>query len=308
MAQYAYERLKPEYARLWKQMRVTKGIAAARDARQIVAGKERYKAVEARTTVPWFVVGCLHMRESGGSFTTWLHNGDPMRNRAGQPVRTVQVPHGRPPNPNCTWEDGAVDALKLEHLEEVTDWGPEWVAYAAEKFNGWGYRNPSIDIPSPYLWGGTSVQKPGKFVRDHVFSHEQTDPQLGVMAVLSILMQLDPDAAFAPVQIAPVALTSEVDEPTPEPMSPKAIDTETQATPSLMSLVRKSTTMRGTFLAYFASMSGWFTSLMDKLHDPVFLTLFVVGVAVACYAVWLAVTGRINAQKIIAHLAEDDTQ
>ena len=32
-----------------------------------------------------------------------------------------------------------------------------------ETFNGFGYRAPTRNIPSPYLVGGTSVQKRGKF-------------------------------------------------------------------------------------------------------------------------------------------------
>ena len=307
MVQYTYERLKPEYARLWSQMRVVKGIAATRQARQIIAGKERYKAVEAKTNMPWFAIGCLHMRESGGDFHTWLHNGDPMKNKQGQPVRTRQVPANRPPNPNCTWEEGAIDAIVYQRLHEVTDWGPERVAYAAEKFNGWGYRKPKINIPSPYLWGGTSVQKMGKFVRDHVYSATQMDPQLGAMAVLRMLLELDPEASFAPLTVQPAAMADEEDADDETPMSPKADDVETQAHPTVIGLITKSNTMRGTLLSWGAAISGWFSAFMDKLHDPVYLALFLVGVGVTCYATWLAVSGRINVEKLVAHLSEDNT-
>jgi lysozyme family protein len=307
MAQYSYERLKPEYTRLWTSMSVTKGVAAAKQAHQIIAGKTRYQVVQVRTGVPWFVIGCLHMRESGGSFHTWLHNGDPMRDRQGRPIRTRQVPAGRPKNPNCTWEDGAVDAIEYEKLDEITDWCAERVAYAAEKFNGWGYRNPRINIPSPYLWGGTSVQKRGKFVRDRVYSAAAMDPQLGAMAVLRVVMELDPEAQFSPVTV-PQELPDQEDEPAAAvSVSPKAEEGESAESPSLITLAKQSSTIKGTAIAFFTSISGWAHGLLDKLHDPVNLTLFLVAVAIACYAAWLAVTGRINAQKIIAHLADDNT-
>src|SRR5690242_12389301 len=108
MALYRFERLQDEYASLWAQMRVIKVGPAINQAKRIIAAKARYKTVESKSGVPWFVVGCLHMRESDGRFDTWLHNGDPMR-RNGIPVRTVHVPANRPPNPAASWEDGAVD-------------------------------------------------------------------------------------------------------------------------------------------------------------------------------------------------------
>src|SRR5262245_646258 len=134
MSLYNFDRLRPEYAALWARMQVTKVSAASDQARRIIRSKARYQVVEQRTGVPWFVVGCLHMRESDADFSTWLHNGDPMRDRQGRPIRTRDVPPNRPPNPAVSWEDGAYDALVVcEHFDAITDWGPERVAYAAEK-------------------------------------------------------------------------------------------------------------------------------------------------------------------------------
>ena len=206
MAQYSFESLQEEYKRLWSQMKVIKVPEATQEARRVIGGKIRYKVVESRTGVPWFVVGCMHMRESGGRFDTWLHNGDPMK-RNGVPVKTVHVPANRPPNPNVSWEEGAYDAIVVvEHLDLIKEWGPEHVAYANEKFNGFGYRRPSINIPSPYLWGGTNVQKRGKYVRDGVYDANTMDPQLGAMAVLKRVMELDPEAHFRGKTVAAVEL------------------------------------------------------------------------------------------------------
>src|SRR5262245_57602353 len=159
--QYALERLRPEYLSLWQRMEILPArlSVASHAADRIIAGKARYQAVEAATGVPWFVIGCLHHRESNCNFNTYLGNGQPL-NRV-----TTIVPRGRGPWPSV--EEGAFDALvTVENLNDIKDWGPEHIAYAAEKFNGFGYRHPSRNIPSPYLWGGTSVQKRGKFVRD----------------------------------------------------------------------------------------------------------------------------------------------
>ena len=82
---------------------------------------------------------------------------------AGSKYKTRLVPKGR--GPFSTWEEAAIDALKIKRYP------PEWdiahIAYAFEKFNGFGYR--SKGIPSPYLWGGSNIQRPGKYVRDGVY-------------------------------------------------------------------------------------------------------------------------------------------
>src|SRR5215510_9177615 len=258
MAQYRFERVQAEYLELWTKMKVLKAAEAKAQAQKVISHKDRYKTVEGKTGVPWFVVGCLHMRESNGNFNTWLHNGDPMK-RSGVPVRTVQVPKGRPPNPDVSWEDGAYDALVvIEHLDEIDDWGPEHVAYAAEKFNGFGYRSPSRNIPSPYLWGGTSVQKPGKFVRDGVYDPTVMDSQLGAMAVLRSVMDLDSSARFGvpkPKAKEPPPLPVPVDKP-----SPKAEDAEQQV-PTL----EKSKTIWGGIAGYLTTAVTAIGSLFDKL-------------------------------------------
>lgn len=196
---HTFTELRPEYQRLWSLMTVVKINATNLQARKVIANKARYLEVEKATTVPWFVVGCLHERESNGDFNTYLGNGQPL-NRV-----TTIVPKGRGPFP--TFLAGAIDALKLEGLDKIKDWGPEYVAYAAEKFNGFGYRAPDKNIPSPYLWGGTNIQKPGKYIRDHVYDPDAMDPQIGAMALLKQILALDPTASFKkpPVITKPVA-------------------------------------------------------------------------------------------------------
>jgi lysozyme family protein len=77
----------------------------------------QYQHVEARTGVPAYVVGIIHSLEASLSFTTHLHNGDPLT------ARTVHVPAGRPPtgNPPFQWFDSAIDALTMRDLDKPTN-------------------------------------------------------------------------------------------------------------------------------------------------------------------------------------------
>lgn len=204
MTDFSFEALRPEYETLWTRVIAPGGIReeheeeASREAWAIrePAAKARFLAVQKRTAVPWFVTGIILTREAGGvDFAAWLHNGDPMFDRHGNPIQTRHVPTHRPPNPRCTWEDGALDAYMLEHLIDLSDWSPPLVAWLLEKYNGFGYRQYH-HIPSPYLWGGTIVQKPGKYIKDRQYDPHVMDPQIGGMALLAALMQLDDTAKF----------------------------------------------------------------------------------------------------------------
>lgn len=302
MAQYSFERLRPEYVKLWSEMRVIKTADARAHARRIAApaSKARYKTVEKKSGVPWFVVGVLHMRESNGDFNTWLHNGDPMR-RGGRAVQTIHVPKGRPPNPNVDWETGAVDALvNVENLDQIKDWGPEHVAYASEKFNGFGYRHPDRNIPSPYLWGGTNVQKKGKFVKDGVYDPNAMDTQIGAMAMLSELMAIDPEARFVEQQPEPAEPPPSV--PTgPPPISPRADDTQAEVKPAL-----KGKTIWGGVITWLGGMIGTFFGQFQYIATPWgFAAMVFITVALGL-GLYLIIKGRLDVQKVVEHLSQDD--
>ena len=331
-ARYSYEQLRSEYAASWARMVVTKEPQATAQANRIKIHKDRYKAVEEMTgrnggtKVPWFVVGVLHMRESGGDFNTWLHNGDPMRDKQGRPVRTVQVPPHRPVDPNCSWEEGAFDALVIcEHLDQIDRWCPERVAYAAEKFNGFGYRSPARNIPTPYDWGGTNIQKRGKFTGDNKYDASVMDPQIGAMAVLKELMQIDPEAVFTTPVVAAASLVVSTDpKDVPSQMSPKAGDddggdTDADAlvstdTPKLsphagdttdeVKPLVKSKTVWGGLMGYATTVGSTVFGLFEKLDNPYTLTAFIVIIVVASGAAYLVIKGRIDVNKIVEHLAD----
>lgn len=160
---------------------------------KIMAGKARYQAVAQLTGVPWFFIGVIHMLESGGKFTTHLHNGDPLT------ARTKQHPAGRPVpgTPPFTWEQSAVDALQYvgfarkepkegERKPESLTWGISAILDRLERYNGTGYRK--MGIPSPYLWAGSQHYVKGKFVADGKFDPEAVSKQIGAAVILVRMM------------------------------------------------------------------------------------------------------------------------
>jgi lysozyme family protein len=157
-------------------------------AKRLTTTKLRYQAAEKNTGAPWYLIACLHERESGADFNTYLGNGDLLS----RPTRNV--PAGR--GPFGSWEAGAADALKYDGLTLVQDWRLEKILYYAERFNGWGYANRSL--PSPYVWGATSIQVRGKYVSDGQWSSAAWDMQIGVAAMLAAMTHLD--ASVRPVR------------------------------------------------------------------------------------------------------------
>jgi len=183
-----FSELKSEYATLWASMeiRADKHALVTRIAGKLIRHKARYRAVEARTGVPWFVIAALHHRESDADFSTYLGNGEPLGHM------TRLVPKGR--GPFARWEEGAVDALALDGLDQVKTWTPERACFAIEKFNGFGYRRHGF--PSPYLWSFTNHYLRGKYVADGRFSATHVDQQCGAIPIVRQIMALDETARF----------------------------------------------------------------------------------------------------------------
>jgi len=211
MTSWTFEATARGYANLWRSITIKGGDDAAnadRFASKIIAAEQRYKSVQAKTGVPWYLIGALHMRESSCNFATHLHNGDPLT------ARTVHVPAGHPKagSPPFTWEESAVDALKLKDLDLIQDWSAAYMGYTAEIFNGIGYVGKGVN--SPYVWAGSNHEQTGKYVADHEWDELFDDPQIGVMTVIKRLTQLRPDIAAdlaekdspaAPIAPAPTA-------------------------------------------------------------------------------------------------------
>jgi lysozyme family protein len=187
----SFEAARAGYGNLWRSMTIRREKRAALEtaARKILRGKSRYMTVERATGVPWFVIGVLHYRESDCSFSTHLHNGDPLSGR------TYHVPAGRPPagNPPFTWEESAKDALSYEGFASIHDWPIERIGYSCEKYNGGGYYGQ--DLNSPYVWAGSNHYgtRPnvGKYTADGHFDPGAVDQQLGCMALIAVMMEMD---------------------------------------------------------------------------------------------------------------------
>jgi lysozyme family protein len=174
--------LKKEYEHLWNtcQVRPQRRAAAREIADRIVRSRRRYEAAGTPHGVPWYVVGIIHQLEGGGNFKTHLHNGDPLT------ARTVHEPAGRPPtgHPPFTWEFSATDALVSDGLGSWRDWSIPGTLFVFERFNGFGYRSPSIAINSPYLWSFSNHYTKGKFDRDRHYSPTTVSAQLGAAVLL----------------------------------------------------------------------------------------------------------------------------
>jgi lysozyme family protein len=208
MAKWTYEATKAGYTNLWRKIEIKKTDAKGADrfARKIIDAESRYKKIEASTGVPWFFIGALHMRESGCNFAGVLHNGEHI---IGTGKKTKLVPKGR--GPFTTWENAAIDALRLKDLHKVPSWDVARMGFHAELFNGTGYIGKGVN--SAYLWAGSNLEQKGKYVADHVWDKDFDDPQIGVMTVLKRLCELRPDIAERVNGAVP--LPPDI-EPTPE--------------------------------------------------------------------------------------------
>jgi lysozyme family protein/peptidoglycan hydrolase-like protein with peptidoglycan-binding domain len=150
---------------------------------RITASRARYQKVGKALGIPWYVVGIIHSLEASGDFTKHLHNGDPLT------ARTTHVPAGRPKTgkPPFTWEQSAIDALRLRGLDKWKDWSPPGTLFQLEGYNGFGYRDHHPDVPSPYLWSFSNHYTKGKYVADGRFDPRAISQQCGAAPLLKRL-------------------------------------------------------------------------------------------------------------------------
>lgn len=184
-----FDSLRAHYTSLLAAMQVKPQWDTAYDraAATLARSKARYLRVSAQTGVPWEWIAAVHWRESGGSFRGVLHNGDEI---IGTGRRTYRVPAGR--GPFSTWEEAALDALRLKGLQRVTDWSIERCCYEFERYNGFGYRRGTGRPNSPYLWAGTNLYTIGKFTSDGNYDPSHRDAQLGTVPLYLRLRALQP--------------------------------------------------------------------------------------------------------------------
>jgi lysozyme family protein len=176
----------PQYAKWWDEMAIKQNRLSefTNDAQYAIRHKVTYLAVEEKTGVPWAMVAIIHRREGDGDFDSYLGNGQSLYRT------TTIVPAGRGPFPSFL--AGCVDALKYDGLTTTIDWRLEKQLFWMTGFNGWGY----YPRPSPYIWGGTNVQVPGKYVRDRVYDPNVWDTQPGCAPLLKTIASLDSTVTF----------------------------------------------------------------------------------------------------------------
>lgn len=203
----------PEYAKQCDTMAIKPERVAEfeRMARYAIANKGIYQQVEAALVshFPWYGVAAMHKRESDAQdthgnplFTSYLGNGQPLW------IETTIVPERRGPfitkadalgNPQkciAAFVAGAIDALMLDKIDRVVPpWPLEKLLFEEEILNGTGYDGRGL--PSPYIFGGTTIQRPGKYIRDHVFDDAVMDPQLGVAGMFWMIAHLDTAVKFS---------------------------------------------------------------------------------------------------------------
>jgi hypothetical protein len=81
--------------------------------------------------------------------------------------------------------------LTIEGFAAVKLWSIERIAYQLEAYNGWGYRSRDTGVNTPYLWSATNQYQKGKFVRDGVFDPNAVSGQIGAMALLRRLIDIE---------------------------------------------------------------------------------------------------------------------
>lgn len=221
------------YSQLWRELAIlpSRRAEVERTASRILALKKRYQAIEKATGVPWWFVAIVHKMEANLDFTKHLHNGDSLQKR------TWQVPKGRPVkgSPPFTWDESAIDALQYDGLAGQKEWTLERVAYAFEKFNGFGYRK--YGIPSPYLWSFTNRYARGKFVADGRYDPNAVSQQSGAMALLLELQRRDHTVVLNAMD-APTVFADEDEK------LPRATDSK----------LRESRTLYGAAVAFWSGM------------------------------------------------------
>jgi lysozyme family protein len=192
-----YSAIWPLYAKWWDAMVIkpARMTEFTNEATFSVIHKETYIEIQEATPhkVPWPMIAVIHWREATEDkaghprFDTYLGNGQSLARR------TTEVPANRGPFPGPHgFFNGALDALRVDDLLNVIDWRLEKMLFHITGFNGWGY---GIH-PSPYIWGGTSVQVRGKYTSDRHYDATVWDTQPGCAPLLAMIAKLDASVKF----------------------------------------------------------------------------------------------------------------
>lgn len=147
----------------------------------MISNKERYRDVShvfPNVGFQWWIVAVLHEMECSQNFNKYLGNGQDWNK-----VTTI-TPIGR--GPFNSFVEGAVDAIKLKGLQNISDWRMGNLLYVLEKFNGLGYALVH-GVNSPYIWAGSNHYLKGKYVKDGMYDENTVSAQIGIALLLKHL-------------------------------------------------------------------------------------------------------------------------
>lgn len=192
------------YAKMWDEAKIDQNMMQAARQRMVSAlnNQRAYTEVQNSIKVPITFLAPIHEREASLSFNKHLHNGDSLSER------THHVPAGRPKTgtPPFRWSDSAIDALKLEKIDQVTNWSAERILYEQHKYNG------ITKYTSSYVFSGTQYYTSGMWVRDHVYDINTRDTRPGTLVMAKALIALQP--ALGQLSREPVAPKDVIEEHT----------------------------------------------------------------------------------------------
>jgi lysozyme family protein len=150
---------------------------------KIFLSQQRYINIANKFANPikWYHISFLHEMECTQNFNCYLGNGQPINKK------TTIVPIGR--GPFSTFELGAIDAIKLNGLDQIQDWSIGNTLYILEGFNGYGYSRYK-GINSPYLFSGSNQYISGKYVSDGARGYDPNavSQQIGIALLMKELL------------------------------------------------------------------------------------------------------------------------
>ena len=221
--QHPFDALAGEYNQLLPLMRVRPECESLLD--QVVdrllgfQGAGDYAAVSALTGVPEIWMASSFEREASSDFRLSPAQGDPWNKIS------VHVPAKR--GPFASWAAAAEDAYHLDGLDAIgaPNWSWARACFEGELFNGFGYRD-FHHMHSPYLWGGSNIQQPGKYVGDGKFDPDEMDPQLGIVPMMVRLVQIKPALALPDSFTVSTDSAAAIPAPLPAPVGVGGGDAE----------------------------------------------------------------------------------
>jgi lysozyme family protein len=159
----------------WNECSVLESCKRAVDSciKTIEKNYHIYQEIEKICKLPAWAIAGIHFREASFDFKAGLCNGEPWNKK------TTLVPKNV--GPFKSWSEAAIYALQTSHLEKYNFTKIEQILDFCEAFNGLGYKKRGM--PSPYIFGATNVQTPGRYVADHVFDPKSISKRPGVAAI-----------------------------------------------------------------------------------------------------------------------------